>query len=192
MSTRTPVSKKSAVSHSKNIQAKADSTVPQPAERVTLGVVLSLGAVAIGIALWVLLWSKGFMASFVPFIMAVLAVKFYQKGAGFISRSSSIYLMVLIVVGTILAFLSGMASDMLTYYLAEVRPQPTLAALASRDFWDMFTYNIFTNGALWGTYMTDVLIAVAFAGLGIYSVMKDLLTGFFLPTQPTVSVAATK
>lgn len=179
MSTRTTVPKKAT-----------KKAAPVPTERFAAGVALSLLAIVIGIALWILLWSGGFMASFVPFIMAFLAVKFYQKGAGFISHNSSLYLMILIVAGTILAFLAGMAADMLTFYLSEVQPQPTMDALLSSDFWNMFASNIFTNGALWGSYMTDVLIAVAFAGLGIYSVMKDLLTGFFRPSQPLAKTAA--
>ena len=48
------------------------------------------------------------------------------------------------------------------------------AGFFSADFWSFMGANLF-NGELWGSYVIDIVLAVAFAALGAGGLIKDLL-----------------
>lgn len=142
-------------------------------ENIPKGVLLSLLAVVAGIIAWVALWRFGFIASIVAFLIAWLAVKLYTIGAGGISRRTAPIVITVIVVGIVLAFLAGMASDAATFF-AEDKGMSELDAVMSRDFWSFYFESIFTNSDLWSDYFVDLLISLAFGALGAYGTIRSL------------------
>lgn len=154
--------------------------VPAVEENVTRGWMLSLLAIPAGIALWVLIWSFGFMASFVAFAIAWLAVYLYVYGAKApVSRRSAPVLIGVIVVGVVLAFLAGMAVDAALAFV-EGTDVGQWAALTMGEFWEFYFINLSSNGEMWAAYGVDIAIAVVFGVLGCYSIVAELLK----PEQP--------
>lgn len=166
-------------------QKVATKSAPAAKENVARGVGAASLAIVLGAILWIVLWSYGFMASFVAFAIAWLAVRLYKRGSGgSLSRKGTYWVLGIIALGIVLAFLSGMVSDALYYYQAEYEIG-ALAALASADFWDYWTYNIFANGELWGSYTADIVIAVVFGVLGAFEIVKSLLIPGSAPKADT-------
>ncbi len=48
------------------------------------------------------------------------------------------------------------------------------SAVTSVDFWDMYFSNVLTNGELWGSYATDIAMAVGFSALGLWGTISNL------------------
>lgn len=97
-----------------------DPTAPyQPAsmptmrlENVGRGVLFALLAVPVGVILWCVIWSIGFVASIVGFVVAAGAVWLYRKGSGgVISRSGAWSVTAIVVVTMLIAFWAGMVVD---------------------------------------------------------------------------------
>lgn len=127
------------------------------------------------VALWVLLWQFGFIASVVAWLIAAATVKLYRQGAGGVQRTDAGWIVGMIVFSLVLAILSGMASDALAYYISE--SGGTVASnLLAWDFWDFFLANLMT-AELWSSYAVDIAIAVAFCALGAYTDVRQLLAG---------------
>jgi hypothetical protein len=166
--------KKTATTKKTTTKAKVQAVASVAAqENFKRGILFALAAPIPGIALWVLLWNWGFMASIVAFAIAWLTVKLYTIGArAEVSRKAIPYVIGIAIVGTILAFMGGYVSDGLEYYAAELKVSES-SALFTADFWDFVSANL-TNGELWASYRTDILIAIAFAALGMYGTIKDL------------------
>lgn len=154
-------------------------------ENVRRGALLSLLAIPVGIIFWVALWKFGFVASFVSFAIAWLAVHLYKFGAKVsVSRRTAPYVLGVIVVGVVLAFLSGMASDAVEFYAQETGLDQW-SALLEADYWVFFFENVFANGELWSSYVLDLVIAVVFAILGCFGVVKDLFSSKGASTPST-------
>lgn len=152
---------------------------------VKQGLLLSLLVIPIGIFLWVVLWSFGFMASFVSFAIAWLAIYLYTLGAKKeVTRRAAPYILTVIVAGIVLAFLGGMASDAVLFYV-DGTDMSQWSAILSVDYWMFFVENLLSNGELWSSYFVDILIALAFGLLGCFSIVKDL----FIPPAQAVAVA---
>lgn len=159
------------VPNAKIIESK---TAPASKGNVKLGLLLSLIVIPVGIALWVLIWSFGFMASFVSFAIAWLAIYLYTLGAkSEVTRRTAPYILGVIVSGIILAFLGGMASDAVGFYVEDT-DMSQWSAILSADYWMFFVDNLLHNGELWSSYFMDILIALGFGLLGCYGVIKDL------------------
>lgn len=161
-----------AVQTTKKSTTKAQ-TVPTE-ENMKRGILFALLSIPVGIALWVGLWTFGFMAALVSFAIAWLAIFLYGLGAkASVSRKAAPYILGIIVAGVILAFLSGMASDAASVY-AQDTEMSTWDAVFTADYWVFFADNLFYNGALWSSYFLDIVIAVVFGVLGCFSIVKDL------------------
>lgn len=152
---------------------------------MTRGILFALLAIPIGIILWVILWRWGFMASIVSFVIAWLAVFLYTLGSkADVSKKAAPYLLGVIVLGIILSFIGGMASDAAEYFIQDTDMTVT-DALASSDYWAFLANNLFSNAELWGSYITDILIALAFGLLGSFGILKSLFT-----PEPTTTAKA--
>ncbi len=138
------------------------------------GITLAWLSIPVGVVVWDLLWNYGFMASIVSYGIAYVAIKLYQMGAGAPpDRSAAKTLLAIIAIGVVLSFMSGMAMDAHLSY-AEDTPATALQAYTSSDFWSFFLGNL-AYADIWGSYFVDILIAVAFAFLGCFGIVRDLL-----------------
>lgn len=156
----------------------AATQTPNP----TLGRLLSLLVIPVGVALWVLLWNWGFMASIVSFAIAYGAVWLFQFGAKTTpSRGDAFFLMAVILVGVIAAFVGGMISDAWQAWKGMVFEN---ASFFSAEFWSFVSANLFNNSELWGSYMTDILIALVFGALGAGPLIKNLVMPPKEPESP--------
>jgi hypothetical protein len=149
------------------------------------GLSLALLSIPVGIVLWVILWNFGFIASIVSFAIAWLAVYLYKLGAKKeVGRRAAPYLLAIVLVGIILAFLSGVALDALKFYV-EGTDLSELDALFTADYWSFFFANILTNGELWSSYAVDIIVSIAFGILGCFSIFRSL----FSPDNSDVATA---
>lgn len=140
---------------------------------VTRGRLLSLLVIPAGIALWVLLWKAGFMASLVSFGIAYGALWLFQFGAKMQpTRSDAYFLIGVILAGVILSFLGGMVSDAWVAWSEEFGET---SSFFSGEFWS-FVMDNFSSSELWGAYMIDILLSLLFAALGTGGMIKDLLS----------------
>jgi hypothetical protein len=159
-------------------QAQETSNISQVAtkEARTRGLLFSLLAIPAGIILWVIAWKLGFIASIVAFIISYLAVWLYKYGSrsNTIGKDAAPWLVAIIIGGVMLAFISGMASDAIAYYVEQMHVSET-QSLFSGDFWSLFFANLFGNGELWAAYTTDIFISVGFGALGSYAVIREML-----------------
>lgn len=148
-------------------------------ESMAKGLALATLAPIAGIALWVLLWRGGFIASIVSFAVAWGAVKLYKIGAGvdLPSRKAALSLAALILVGVVLAFFAGIISDATSFYKEEAQ-MSELELLQNSQFWSLVWEN-FKLSEFWSSYTTDILISLAFTALGIFWIIRDLL----IPTK---------
>lgn len=163
-----------------NVKVTESKTTPVIEGNVKFGLLLSLIVIPVGIALWVVIWSFGFMASFVSFAIAWLAIYLYTLGAKReVARRVAPYVLGVIITGIILAFLGGMASDAVGFYV-EGTDTTQWNAILSTDYWMFFVDNLLHNGELWSSYFIDLMVAIGFGLLGCYSTVKDL----FIPQAP--------
>jgi hypothetical protein len=139
--------------------------------KIKKGLLFASLAVPVAVAVWVLLWQQGYMASLVAFGLSFGAVWLFTLGAGAApSRKSAPWLAAVIVLGVVISFLAGMASDAWYAYTNDLGGTE---GFFSADFWSMYFANIFTV-ELWSQYVTDLLIAIVFTVLGAGSVIRDL------------------
>jgi hypothetical protein len=156
--------------------AKTNSALAENDEINRKGLMLAILAIPVGIVLWVILWNFGFIASIVSFAIAWLAVYLYKLGAKKeVGRRAAPYLLAIVLLGIVLAFLSGVALDALKFYV-EGTDLSELDALFTADYWSFFFANILTNGELWSSYAVDIIISIVFGVLGCFSIVKSLFS----------------
>lgn len=137
--------------------------------KVVRGVLLSLLIIPIGIAAWVLLWNFGFITSVVAFAISWGAVLLYRLGSRARVTTGALWSLITVIAVTLaLAFLGGVASDIITALGLE-----PLAAVTSMDFWSAFV-SVLGTAELWQDYGINLAVSVLFAGLGCFSVLKSL------------------
>ena len=165
------------VTVAKKENAKSASTSVH--ENMKKGLALSFLVIPIGVVLWVILWRFGFIASVVSFAMAWLAVYLYGVGAKApVSRRVAPYLLGIIAVGVLVAFVAGIASDAADFYVKDT-DMSQWGALLAPEYWAYFADNLFNNGELISSYLGDLAISVVFALIGCFSIVK----GLFTPTE---------
>lgn len=136
-------------------------------EQIGRGIFFSLAAVIGGIALTVVVWRLGFVASITSFVLAGGAVFLYDKGAGMTPRKGLVPLVAVILVGVVASFFAVIASDAWDAYGAFGVPLPESRLSFIGD-------NIF-RGEVLKEYRKDMAMFALFAGLGIYSTMRRLI-----------------
>ncbi len=147
----------------------------------TKGVLLALAVVPVTIALWVIVWRTGFIASIVSFVTAYGAIWLYKLGSGGkMTKPAAIILVAIMLVAVALAFLAGMYSDMYDAYVAEFPGAGVLDA----DVKEFFFANL-QNGELWSAYQSDIIMSLVFVAIGAGWELKSL----FLPEQKNTKKA---
>ena len=136
------------------------------------GLALALLVIPLGVATWVFLWQYGFIASVVAWGIAAGAVWLYQLGASQgVTKAVVPYILAIILLGVVIAFLSGMVSDgWAAYNTEEIRGT---GSLFSADFVSFFASNL-SSAELWQGYSVDILISLVFTALGAGGVIYNL------------------
>jgi hypothetical protein len=125
---------------------------------------LALLIIPAGVLVWVGLWSLGFITSIVAFGIAVGAVWLYRKGSGgLITREGAWTVTAIVVVTLLIAFWLGLVLD-------EAGGIKHLDRLSNPVFWRYFSEDF---GALVKQDILSLLIAVAFAALGVRRVLGN-------------------
>ena len=142
----------------------------------TRGILLSLVAIPAAIILWVIIWNMGYIASLVAFALAYAVVWLYEKGAGAKpDKTVALPLILIILVGSFLSFMGGMASDAWTYfhsseYVSEMGEPTTSEAID-------LTMQGLSNGEMWGAYSNDLIMTAVFTLIGAGGVAYMLFKG---------------
>lgn len=129
---------------------------PARAERVGRGLLLSLAAWPVGMALAIGLWKIGFVASLTSWAQATAAVWLYAKGAGADPRKGRWPLLALTIVGVVASFVAIMVSEILPF-----------ANRVTDNAGDAFVFTV--------TKLFDPQVLAAFAGSGAMFILFGLL-----------------
>ena len=163
--------------------AEFSSSIPQaaaePRENVGRGALFSLATIPAGVAVWVLLWGLGFIASIVAALVAFLAVRLYVWGAGRLSRVGAVVVVAVTVVTLALAFFGGIVLDGAVGF-GELSGLGTWGAFLHEEFWPAF-WLVFPEAA--PEYLPDLGWAVAFGALGSFATLRAA----FAATGPVVT-----
>jgi hypothetical protein len=150
-----------------------------PPENVQRGVALALIVLPLGVVVWDLLWSFGFVASIVGFGVAWGAVRLYRLGSnGPFSRTGALAVTIITVVTLVVAFVSGFAVDLVGYY-AGLRGVSIPEALVTPEFWGGVGRDMTT-----GSSLLSLLLAAGFGLLGCFSILRSAFRGTRPATAP--------
>ncbi|WP_202627620.1 hypothetical protein [Cellulomonas sp. APG4] len=141
----------------------------EPRENVGRGALVALLTVPAGVAVWVLVWGMGFIASIVGFGVAFLALRLYVWGAGRISRVGALVVLAVTVVTLLLAFFGGIVYDA-AHGIGQVSGLGTWAAFTHAEFWP--TFSTLLPEAL-PEYLPDFGLASAFGALGAFTTLRS-------------------
>lgn len=150
-------------------QAPIATRPGQAPERVVRGLALAAVGVLAGIIVTVVIWRAGFIASITSFGLAWAAGWLYSRGAGAAPRKGAVPLVALIVIGVALALLVSVASD-IWFFWAEAYPDASTAELI-----EVVRHYLFV-GEIWSDLGVNLAFFVAFAALGTFSIMRQLLS----------------
>lgn len=139
------------------------------AENVARGALFALAALPIGVALWLVIWSFGWMSSLVTFAAAAMAARFYVLGAGGLSRKGVWVVAGITAATAILSFVAGVWFDAAKY----INSQP-LSLIASSEPWDLISYNLAHNPNFVKSYMGDFSMALLFGALGCFFTLRRM------------------
>ena len=142
---------------------------PAPVENVGRGTALALLAVPAGVAVWLILWKLGFIASIVGFGVVWAAVQLYVRGSGgLISRLGAFIILGIVVVTLLLSFFAGMVYDA-AHEIGEASSLSTWEAFRHELFWSTF-WDAFPDAL--PAYKKDFLFAAGFGALGAFSMLR--------------------
>jgi len=136
-------------------------------ENVPRGTLFALLVLPAGIALWLIIWNFGFIASVVPFAIAVGAGWLYKLGAGRVMSTQGVWRVIVITVVTIVAaIVAGYAWDVAS--VVQAQSGLSWAAFAfTPEFWqDVFAWMF--NSA--NTF--SLLLALVFGAIGCFSTLR--------------------
>lgn len=139
----------------------ASTTQPQP-ENVIGGALLALLAIPVGVIALTLLWSIGFIASIVGFLVAFSAFWLYRRGSGGVISRVGAWTITAIVVFT-LAF--GLWCAMVVDYAHGVG---SLSNIGLADFWPQFNHDFPDNV---NTNLLSIVLVFAFGALGAFRIL---------------------
>ena len=152
-------------------------------ENVGRGALLALLTIPVGVALWVLLWGFGFIASLVAALVAFMALRLYVWGSGGLSRVGAVVVVAVTVVTLLLAFFGGIVLDAARGF-GEASGLGAWGAFVHEAFWP----------ALWEVlpealpeYLPDFAWAAGFGALGSYATLRAA----FAATSPVAMGPAT-
>lgn len=139
----------------------------QAPERVGLGLLAAAVVVVVCCGLTAAIYHWGFIASITAWLMALGASWAYTRVGGQPVRGR-VPLLVLILVGIVLGFLSMVASAVWDYYWNEMGSAGTTA-----EAFSVVLDNLF-NGELWQDLGADALFYFLFAALGAFGVIRRM------------------
>ena len=157
----------SAAAMPHRVQHDAAPVTGQQPEWVIRGLFNAFLAVVAGIALTVVIWRAGYLASISSFAMAAGAVFMYSRAAGSAPRKGLVPLVLLIVAGLFVAFLAIVVSD-----LWELHSEMQGSMFVSRS--QFIGDNLFRSDVL-GAYGRDMAMFAVFGVLGAAGTMTRLL-----------------
>lgn len=147
-----------------------------PPENAQRGTVMALLAIPAGVALWVIIWSFGFIASIVAFAIAAAAVWLYRFGSGGrVGRGGAIRVTVITIVTLLLAFVAGLASSRLPLWTQQSGIS-AVEALTDSAFWTALIRDT-TSGAGLAQVGVQLLVALAFGVIGCFSILRQAFRG---------------
>lgn len=143
-------------------------------EHMLRGTVFALAMVPVGVALWLILWKMGWMASIVAFVTAAGAAKLYIAGStvgsgGSITRRGAWVVVAVTVATVLLSFLGTIWLDLADYLGAS-----PLALLFEPEAWDLLGYNLTSNADLIEGLKGEFLMALLFSALGCFFTLRQL------------------
>ena len=150
--------------------AAGEAALPRPTERVALGLLAALGAVAVGVVLTVVIWRAGYVASLTSLVIAVGATMLYTRVAGTNPRRGLIPLIALILIGVAASFFAVVASDLIEAY-----DQGVSAGLTPTMGKGEFVRTGLTDSEVLSEYGKDMAWFGLFAVLGIFGTVRRLL-----------------
>jgi hypothetical protein len=149
-------------------QAEGTAIEAVPRERVALGLLAALVAVAVGVVLTVVIWRAGYIASITSLAIAIGAVYLYSLAAGSPPRKGLAPVILIVLLGVVLSFFAVVASDLLDAY---DKLGLTASGVSQSDF---VRDNIF-NAELLKEYGQDMVMFAVFAALGVFGTMRRLV-----------------
>ncbi|MHB1008973.1 MAG: hypothetical protein ACYC1E_07030 [Propionibacteriaceae bacterium] len=136
-------------------------------ENVGRGLAMALLAVVGGCVLSAFVYHLGFVASIVALAMGAAGIFLYAKGAGAPPRKGALALVVLLIAGILLAWVSSVGTELYFYYVDRTG---TAAGAV------MFVLESVLSVDLFKAMLKDFLIFVGFGVLGIFGVARQLFT----------------
>lgn len=145
---------------------------PTPAtplrENIGRGMLAALVTLPAGMAVWVIVWSMGFISAIVGALVAFASLKLYVWGAGRISRAGAAVVLVTTAITLVAAFLAGIAYDAAVAF-GEGSGLGTWGAFTHPDFWPLFGQVLpeampeYTDSLIW---------ALLFGALGSFATLR--------------------
>lgn len=147
---------------------------PESVESAVRGTVFALAVIPVGVALWLILWKLGWMASIVAFVTAAGAARLYVAGStvgsgGTVTRRGAWVVVAVTVATVLLSFLGTIWLDLADY----VGGSP-LALLFEPEAWDLLGYNVANNADLVEGLKGEFLMALLFSALGCFFTLRQL------------------
>ena len=136
-------------------------------ENVGRGLAMALIAVVGGCVLSAFVYHLGFVASIVALAMGAAGIFLYAKGAGAPPRKGALALVVLLIAGILLAWVSSVGTELYFYYVDRTG---TAAGAV------LFVLESVLSVDLFKAMLKDFLIFVGFGVLGIFGVARQLFT----------------
>jgi hypothetical protein len=144
-------------------------TAEVPRERVFRGLAAASVAVVLGVALTVIIWRWGFIASITSLAIAYGAAFLYTMAAGTNARRGLAPLILLILIGVAASFFGVVISDLIDAY-----DELNLAGTVDKS--QFIRDNVFEPELL-KSYGKDLAWFIGFAALGIFGTIRQLFAG---------------
>lgn len=157
-------------------------------ENVRRGTLVALATIPAGVAVWLVVWGFGFIASIIGAAVAVVAVRLYLWGAGRISRVGAVIVVAITVATLLLAFFAGIVLDAAQAF-GDISGLGAWGAFTHDGFWPMF-WEVAPDA--FPEYVPDFLWAIGFGALGSFSTLRGVFaaTGAAVPAAPSAPAAA--
>jgi hypothetical protein len=166
--------------HVPSVPSSEPSPQSLPRENVVRGALVALVTVPVGVALWVVVWGFGFVASLVAFAVAVLALRLYLWGAGRMTRVGATVVLLVTVLTLLLAFFGGIVLDA-AKALGEVSELGAWGAFRHEGFWPVF-WEMLPDAA--PDYTPAFLWALGFGALGSFTTLRGAFAATESAPQP--------
>lgn len=155
-----------------------------PVEDVNRGTVVALLALPVGVIVWVLIWTLGFIASIVTFAVAYLAMFLYKLGSGgTIGRAGAVRVTIITLVTLAASIIAGLVADV-AVGLGRVTNTGPVEALSHPQFGEIFnTYVTDPDGGL----LLSLGLAIVFGILGCFGVLR---AAFGASAEPAAAASA--